>query len=478
MQNGNVHVLKKIIKRILKPKIRLAIGISILLFTLFWFSLPSALFKSPTSFVVEDEKGILLSASIATDGQWRFPASDSVPQKFAKCIIAFEDKHFYNHPGFNPFAFARAIKQNISGKHVISGGSTLTMQVIRLSRKKNRTYFQKVVEIILAIRLECSNSKQEILSLYASNAPFGTNVVGLDAASWRYYGRSSEQLSWGEMATLAVLPNAPSLVHPGRNRERLIKKRNDLLDKLVLQNTIDLATASLAKLEPIPDKPLALPQQAPHLLSRFKNDFKNLNRESTRIRSTLKADLQKNVSTILQRYHQQFKANGINNAAALVLDVETGQAIAYVGNIYEPHDSEMESYVDMIPALRSPGSTLKPLLYASMLDDGLILPTSLIPDIPTQIGFYTPQNFDLGYDGAIPASKALSRSLNIPAVKMLQQYKYERFHGQLKKLGITSLKKPADYYGLSLILGGCEVSMWELSGIYASMARSLSPLAP
>ena len=468
-------MLKKILSKIQKSKTQLIIVAIFLLFTIFWFSLPSPLFKSPTSFVVEDEKGVLLSAAIATDGQWRFPASDTVPEKFEKCIVAFEDRHFYSHPGFDPLAFARAIKQNFKGKRVVSGGSTLSMQVIRLSRKKNRTYFQKAIEIILALRLELSYSKNEILTLYAANAPFGTNVVGLDAASWRYYGRSPAQLSWGEMATLAVLPNAPSLVHPGRHRDRLIKKRNDLLDKLVSQNTIDLATASLAKLEPIPNKPLALPQLAPHLLSRFKADFKNLNLESTRIRSTLKADLQKNVSALLQRYHQQFKANGINNAAALVLDVKTGQAMAYVGNIYEPNDPEMESYVDMIPALRSPGSTLKPLLYASMLDDGLILPNSLIPDIPTQIGGYTPQNFDLGYDGAIPASKALSRSLNIPAVKMLQQYKYERFHSQLKKLGITSLKKPADYYGLSLILGGCEVSMWELSGIYAGMARSLLP---
>ncbi|MDB5120407.1 MAG: penicillin-binding protein [Sphingobacteriales bacterium] len=471
-------MIAKLKAKLLKTKTQLIIGAVLLLLTIFWFSLPSPLFKSPTSFVIEDEKGILLSAAIAQDGQWRFPAGDSVPEKFAKCIIAFEDKHFYYHPGFDPLAFTRAIKQNIQGKHVVSGGSTLSMQVIRLSRKKTRTYLQKAIEIILALRLELSHSKQEILTLYASNAPFGTNVVGLDAASWRYYGRSPEQLSWGEMATLAVLPNAPSLVHPGRNRDRLVRKRNDLLDKLVVQNTIDSATASLAKLEPIPDKPLALPQQAPHLLNRFKNDFKNMNRESTRIKSTLKADLQNNVSAILQRYHKQFKANGINNAAALILDVESGHAIAYVGNIYEPHDPEMESYVDMIPALRSPGSTLKPLLYASMLDDGLILPNSLIPDIPTQIGGYTPQNFDLGYDGAIPASKALSRSLNIPAVKMLQQYKYQRFHSQLKKLGITSLNKPADYYGLSLILGGCEVSMWELSGIYASMARSLSPSSP
>ncbi len=450
------------------------IGLLLILFCWFWFSLPKPLFNTPTSFVIEDEKGELLSAAIAKDGQWRFPGNDTVPEKFAKCIIAFEDKHFYYHPGFDPIALARAIRQNFLHKKIVSGGSTLTMQVIRLSRKKARSLWQKLIEIILSVRLELTYSKNEILAFYASNAPFGTNVVGLNAAAWRYYGRSPQQLSWGEMATLAVLPNSPSLVHPGRNREKLIKKRNDLLDKLVAEKIIDKNTAKLAKLEPIPDNPLPLPRNAPHLLDRFKSDYKKLNVLSTRIETTIKSDLQKNITSMLQRYHQQFKSNGINNAAALVLEVETGNAIAYVGNINEPNHPDMESQVDMIPAVRSPGSTLKPLLYASMMADGQLLPNSLVPDIPTQIGGYTPQNFDLGYDGAIPASKALSRSLNIPAVKMLQQYKYERFHQQLKKLGMTTLTKPADFYGLSLILGGCETSMWELSGIYASIARTLN----
>ncbi|MXV50453.1 penicillin-binding protein 1C [Pedobacter sp. HMF7647] len=442
--------------------------------TWFWFSLPLTLFKAPTSFVVEADNGELLSASIASDGQWRFPANDSVPEKFAKCITVYEDNRFFYHPGFDPLAMARAISQNLNAKRVVSGGSTLTMQVIRLSRNRPRTIWQKIIELIVALRLEMTFSKKEILTLYAGNAPFGTNVIGLEAAAWRYFGRSADKLSWGETATLAVLPNSPSLVHPGRNRNSLLAKRNRLLDRLQTEKVIDPVTCRLARLEPIPDKPLPLPQLAPHLLSRFKADYKKQPEGVTLIKSTVKLALQQNVSSLLQRYHQTLKANGINNAAALVLDVETGNALAYVGNINEPNNPEMESYVDMIPSLRSPGSTLKPLLYASMLTDGLILPNTLIPDIPTQIGGYTPQNFDLGYDGAIPASKALSRSLNIPAVKMLQQYKYERFHQQLKKLGMTTLVKPADFYGLSLILGGCETSMWELSGIYASMARTLN----
>ncbi len=457
-----------------KPKNIIFYGVLLALFLVFWLSLPKKLFKTPTSYIVEADNGELLSAAIAGDGQWRFPLNDTVTDKFAKCITTFEDKRFFYHLGVDPLAFGRAVMQNIKSKKVISGGSTLSMQVIRLSRNQPRTIWQKLIEMILAFRLELSYSKQEILALYAANAPYGSNVVGLDAASWRYFGRAQQQLSWAETATLAVLPNAPSLVHPGKNRVILLSKRNGLLDDLYHQALIDSSTCALAKLEPIPPNPVPLPQNAPHLLNRFRKENAGNKEKSTLLRSTIKIGLQLNVAAILKRYHQEFKANGINNAAALVLEVESGHALAYVGNIYEPSKPEMESYVDMINAVRSPGSTLKPLLYASMMTDGFLLPNTLVPDIPTQIGGYTPQNYDLGYDGAIPASKALSRSLNIPAVKMLQQYKYERFYTQLKKFGISSLNNPADFYGLSMILGGCETSMWELAGTYASMARSLN----
>jgi len=440
----------------------------------FLFSLPSKLFKTPTSFVIEASNGNLLSAAIASDGQWRFPVADSVPVKFKDCIIAFEDKRFYNHFGIDFLAMSRAMRQNWRAKSVVSGGSTLTMQVIRLSRKQDRTLWQKLLEVILAIRLETKYSKEEIIGLYAANAPFGSNVVGLEAASWRYYGRNAKTLSWGEMATLAVLPNSPSLVHPGKNSTRLIKKRNDLLDKLAALKYIDQATANLSKLEPVPGKPLPLPQNAPHLLNRFKAERASLEISSTRITSTLDENIQLKVNAILKRYNNRYRSNDINNISALVLNAKTGQVVSYVGNIYQPENADLQSHVDMIKAPRSPGSTLKPFLYASMMNDGFILPHTLIPDIPTQIAGYSPQNYDLGYDGAIAADKALSRSLNIPAVKMLQQYKYERFYDKLKKLGIGTLNQPADHYGLSLILGGSEVTMWDLANTYMGMVRTLN----
>ncbi|MBE7178411.1 MAG: penicillin-binding protein 1C, partial [Mucilaginibacter polytrichastri] len=457
-----------------KRKRILWIALFVILFFAFWFCLPSPLFDKPASFVLEDAQGKLMGATIATDGQWRFPAADSVPDKFAKCITTFEDKRFFYRPGVDLLAFSRAVRQNLRAKRVVSGGSTITMQVIRLARPNARTISSKLLEMIRAVRLEAGYSKKEILRLYATHAPFGSNVVGLDAAAWRYFGREPSQLSWSEMATLAVLPNAPSLVNPGRNRMALLSKRNRLIDALAAEKIITKEDAGLAKTEPLPDKPFALPQLAPHLLDRLRADA---GRDATlphRIKSTLQNELQQKVTDIAERHQRLLHANGINNIAALVLDVETGGALAYVGNVYHPQDAELESHVDVIRAARSPGSTLKPFLYAAMMNEGMLLPNSLVPDIPTQIAGYEPENYDLGYDGAVPASKALARSLNIPAVKMLQQYKYERLYGLLKKMGAKSLNQSPDHYGLSLILGGGESTLWELAGMYASMARTLN----
>lgn len=442
-------------------------------FIWFWFSLPKKLFNAPTSYVIEDKDGRLLNATIAEDGQWRFPISDTVPQKFVDCITTFEDKRFFYHPGVDPAAILRAFSKNVKNKKTVQGGSTISMQVIRLSQQNSRrSIWNKIKESILAVRLECSYSKNEILAFYAGNAPFGSNVVGLDAAAWRYYGRSAATLSWGETAALAVLPNSPALVHPGKNTAILLRKRNGLLDKLLEAGKIDSSTCELSKIEPLPGKPLPLPQMALHLFQRFKKERPA--ETPTRIRTTVDATLQKNVAAVVEQHHSVLKGNGINNACALVLQIETGNVLSYVGNINAPHNKEMESDVDIIASPRSPGSALKPVLYAASLSDGVILPHSLLPDIPMQIGNYTPKNFDLNYDGAVPADMALARSLNIPAVKLLQQYKYQRFYETLKQCGISTLSRPANHYGLSLVLGGCEVSPWDMAGMYASMARALN----
>lgn len=442
-----------------------------ILFIWYCFCLPSPLFKSKTSTVLEDNKGVLLAAKIADDGQWRFPLTKKLPQKFIDCIIQFEDRGYYTHWGVSPTAIARATKQNIEAKKTVSGGSTITMQVIRMSRKgQKRTFFEKFIEIILATRLEFSYSKKEILSLYASNAPFGSNVVGIDAASWRYFGREPSKLSWAEAATLAVLPNAPSLIYPGKNQERLLKKRNRLLDKLFTAKIIDKETCELSKQEPLPGKPHTIPQIAPHLLQRAaKETF-----SGQRIVSTLDGHIQERVNAIIENHHKILRGNEIHNACAIVLEVNTGNILAYVGNTTNKGKPEYEGDVDIINAPRSTGSILKPFLFANMLNDGELLSTTLIPDIPTQIAGYAPQNYNQTFDGAVQAKRALARSLNVPAVRMLQNYGIEKFNYNLKKLGMTTLTKPPDHYGLSVILGGAEGKLWDITGMYASMARTLN----
>lgn len=434
---------------------------------LFWFSIPKKLFTDPACTVLYDRNGDLLAASIADDGQYRFPPSDSVPEKFIRCIVEFEDRKFFQHPGVNPFSIARAAWQNIKEQRIISGGSTITMQVIRLYRKgKGRTIGEKIIEIILATRLEISNTKDEILNFYASNAPFGGNVVGLDAAAWRYYGRSPFELSWAETAALAVLPNAPSLVFPGKNHELLQAKRNRLLKRLMEQGYIDSLTFTLSLHEPLPGEPKPLPQLTPHLLARVMISEKS----GEQVKTTISKSLQKLVDATVDRHHQRLAGNQIHNVAALVLEVETGNVVAYVGNVY---GSLHGNHVDIITSPRSTGSILKPFLYAAMLHEGLILPNTLIPDIPTQIGGFTPKNFFPEYDGAVPASRAISRSLNVPAVRMLQHYGIAPFHNLLTKLGLSTITRSPENYGLSLILGGAEATLWDLAGVYASLARTL-----
>jgi penicillin-binding protein 1C len=466
LKNKLKAFFQRIINWIKKNKIKSLLAF--LLVVIYYFSLPRTLFQEPYSTVIESKEGELLGAKIARDGQWRFPAQDSVPDKFKKCIVYFEDEYFYKHPGFNPVAMVNAIKQNRKAGKVVRGGSTLTQQVIRLSRKgKGRTYFEKLIEVILATRLEVGYSKDEILELYAAHAPFGGNVVGLEMASWRYFGVKSNQLSWAENATLAVLPNAPSLIYPGKNQIKLLEKRNRLLRKLNQEGIIDKQTYELSIEEPLPKKPYDLPQVAPHLLQRVAK-----NQEGTRVKTTVEFALQNRVNQIAKYYYNQYKQNEVNNLAILVIDVSNRNVISYVGN--SPTDGDHQKDVDIIDAPRSTGSILKPLLYAAMLDDGELLPNTLVADVPTQIAGYTPQNFNLTFDGAVPAHRALSRSLNIPSVLMLQDFGVNKFYEELQKFKLRNITKSPDHYGLSLILGGAESNLWDLCRSYASMSSTIN----
>lgn len=456
---------------ILRSRLRVFLFVLVLVAAVgYYFCLPGNLFEDPYATVLEDYRGELLTAGIAPDGQWRFPETDLLPDKFSKAITTYEDSRFWRHHGVDPLALGRALRQNIQAGKIASGGSTLSMQVIRLSRKgMERTIVEKIIESILATRLELRYSKGEILAIYASHAPFGGNVVGIEAACWRYFGRQPESLSWAEAAMLAVLPNAPSLIHPGKNRLFLKRKRDALLDKLRGTRVIDAFTAELAKSEPIPEKPHALPQWSRHLMTRAIKDGKS----QKKIRTTIQGALQQPLERIIQLHHERLAGNQIHNASAIIMDVETGSVLAYVGNIVDMsglHGSE----VDINYAPRSTGSILKPFLFAAMIDDGKILPGTLLPDIPTIINGFAPKNFSHQYDGAVPADQSLIRSLNVPAVYLLKDYRYERFYELLRDMGMKTLRQPADHYGLALILGGAEGTLWDITGMYASMARTLN----
>lgn len=454
----------------MKKRLLIFFGFLLLLFLGILFSVPKPLFNAPYSTVVESSSGKLLGARIAADGQWRFPATDSIPVKYEKCLLNFEDRYFYYHPGINPVSVWRALVQNIKAKRIVSGGSTITMQVCRMARKqKSRSIKNKLIEMIWALNLELRFSKKEILNLYASHAPFGGNVVGIDAAAWRYFNRPANQLSWAESATLAVLPNAPALIYPGRLDQKLKKKRDRLLYKLLDAGEIDSLTCKLSVAEPLPEKVTPLPLNAYHLVERAARE-----KSGQRIRSTVDFYLQKRVAELVARHSKKLQANHIYNLAVVVAETHSKKAKAYVGNVFDGVNNGHDNHVDITEARRSTGSILKPFLYGKMLDEGLITPQMLIPDIPTRFGGFTPTNFNQEFSGAVPAAEALARSLNIPAVWMLRNYGVAPFYNFLRKTGMKTLTENPDYYGLSLILGGAEVTLWDLTGMYASLVSVLN----
>lgn len=435
----------------------------------FYLALPDPLFSSGYSKVLLARDGTLLSARVAPDEQWRFPVADSLPPPYMQALLIAEDRRFFEHRGVWWPSLVKAAWVNLKQGQIIRGGSTITMQLVRLSQgNPPRTIPNKLAEMLLAIRLELSYTKKEILCLYASHAPFGGNVVGLDAASWRYFGKSPWHLSLSECATLAVLPNNPARVYPGRQGERLTERRNRLLKSMAEAGVITPLTCELAMLEPIPGLPSVLPDLAPQLLTHLTS--RGVPREA--IRSTLDASVQAMTRDVMNRHHEQLAVTGIHNMAVLIVETRTGAVRAYQGNVGGA-DNAFGGQVDVVMAPRSSGSILKPFLYAMMLDDGLILPGMLVKDVPVQLGNFRPVNYSREYNGAVPARRALARSLNIPAVMMLRDYSTVRFCDRMRKMGMTTLTKPASHYGLSVILGGAESTLWELCGFYASMGRTL-----
>ncbi|WP_422396334.1 peptidoglycan glycosyltransferase PbpC [Pseudomonas tolaasii] len=439
----------------------------VLLLALLWLAdrlWPLPLPKDDLARVVLAEDGTPLWRFADANGVWRYPIqTDDVSPYYLDALLTYEDRWFYQHPGVNPLALVRATWQNLTGARVVSGGSTLSMQVARLLDPHSRTFHGKLRQLWRTAQLEWHLSKEEILNLYLNRAPFGGTLQGVAAASWAYLGKSPAQLTHAEAALLAVLPQAPSRLRPDRHPQRAQEARDKVLHRLAEFQVWPQSAVDEALEEPLLLAPRLEPSLAPLLARR-------LNRPDSPplIRTTLDATLQRRLEDLLLGWRARLPEH--TSAAILVVEEESMAVRAYLGSV-DINDAKRFGHVDMISALRSPGSTLKPFLYGMALDDGLIHSESLLQDVPRRYGDYRPGNFSMGFTGAVPASTALSSSLNLPAVQLLEAYGPKRFAAQMRiggvPLALPALAEP----NLALILGGAGSRLEDLVSGYSAFAR-------
>ncbi|WP_221394866.1 penicillin-binding protein 1C [Dyadobacter sp. NIV53] len=416
----------------------------------------------------------VLHAFLSKDDKWRLYTNNSeITTLLRKTLIYKEDQYFYYHPGINPFAITRAVIRNIFTGRRTSGASTITMQVVRLLDPKKRTYVNKTIEAFRAMQLELHFSKEEILQLYLNLVPYGGNIEGIKAASLLYFGKPPQLLSLAEITALTIVPNRPSSLRPGTRNDALKLARNQWLQRFQKEELFEKNVIQDALNEPLQVKRLKSPQHAPHLALRLLKDFP----DQSVIRTTLKIQLQLQIEEQVKNYINRLQSSNIHNAAVMVVDNETMAVEAYVGSadFNNPYDG---GQVDGIRAIRSPGSTLKPLLYATAFDKGIITPKSILNDVPVNLAGYEPENFDQHFNGPVTTEFALANSLNIPAVKVLKEVSTPVLIGQLKKAGFQTIKKQEKDLGLSMILGGCGVTLEELTRLFAAFANEgeLKPL--
>ena len=414
--------------------------------------------------VVVDEKGTPLWRFADSDGIWRYPVTiEDVSPRYLEALIQYEDRWFWDHPGVNPFSVLRAAWQDLSSGKVVSGGSTLTMQVARLLDPHPRTFGGKVRQLWRAMQLEWHLSKREILTLYLNRAPFGGTLQGVGAASWAYLGKSPAQLSYSEAALLAVLPQAPSRLRPDRWPERAEAARNKVLERMVTQGVWSAQQVKESREEPVWLAPRQMPQLAP-LFSRMMLSKSRDNK----IVTTLDASLQRQMEELAMNWKSRLPPR--SSLAMIVVDHTTMKVRGWVGSV-DINDDSRFSHVDMVSAIRSPGSVLKPFVYGMALDEGLIHPASLLQDVPRRTGDYRPGNFDSGFHGPVSMSEALVRSLNLPAVQVLEAYGPKRFTGMLSNVGLRLILPPGAQPNLSLILGGAGARLSEITAAYSAFAR-------
>lgn len=414
--------------------------------------------------VVVAEDGTPLWRFADAEGIWRYPvALDQVSPHYLEALIGYEDRWFWDHPGVNPFSILRAAWQDLRNGEVISGGSTLTMQVARLLDPHPRTFGGKIRQVWRAFQLEWHLSKMEILTLYLNRAPFGGTLQGIGAASWAYLGKAPEQLSYSEAALLAVLPQAPSRLRPDRWPERAQQARDKVLRRMAEQGVWSQQQVKESLQEPVWLAPRQMPQLAP-LLSRYLAS----RTKDTLISTTLNASLQRQLEELALGWKSRLPAR--SSLAMLVVDHTTMQVRAWVGSA-DINDESRFGHVDMVTAIRSPGSVLKPFVYGMALDEGLIHPASLLQDVPRRFGDYRPGNFDTGFHGPVSMSDALVRSLNLPAVQVLEAYGPKRFAGQMGNAGLNLRFPQGSEPNLSLILGGGGARLDQIVAAYSAFAR-------
>lgn len=414
--------------------------------------------------VVVAEDGTPLWRFADAEGIWRYPvAIEDVSPRYLQALIEYEDRWFWKHPGVNPLSVARAAWQDLLAGRVISGGSTLTMQVARLLDPHPRTFGGKVRQLWRAMQLEWHLSKRDILTLYLNRAPFGGTLQGVGAASWVYLGKSPAQLSYAEAALLAVLPQAPSRLRPDRWSERAQAARDKVLDRMVSQGVWSQKQVEESREEPVWLAPRQMPQLAP-LFSRYM-----LSKDpGLKITTTLDASLQRQLEDMAAGVKSRLPPR--SSLAIIVVDHTDMKVRGWVGSV-DINDDSRFGHVDMVSATRSPGSVLKPFIYGLAMDDGLIHPASLLQDVPRRTGDYRPGNFDSGFHGPVSMNEALVRSLNLPAVQVLEAYGPKKFAATLRNAGLPLKLPESAEPNLSLILGGAGARLADITAAYSAFAR-------
>ncbi|NBX18538.1 MAG: penicillin-binding protein 1C [Proteobacteria bacterium] len=429
--------------------------------------LPARLSECPSKSVLFND-GIPAHVFLSCDGKWRMPVKlEHVDPRYTESLIQFEDKRFHWHFGLDPFALFRALAQNIKAGHTVSGGSTLTMQVVRVLEPRPRTLISKAIEAVRALQFELRFSKREIIEIYMQYAPFGKNIEGVAAASLAYYGHLPAELSPEQIAVLLAVPQSPADRFPDPKNYSELKKTASAIGSRLKERGVFKRHSLTPDFSNIPRYLKNFPRKIPHAAQISAADFRNRNT----IRTTIDSGIQTLAEDILDSEKNSLNMQKINNAAVLILENSSGQIKAAIGNFDfwdEKHGGQIVGY--KVP--RSPGSTLKPFLYAMALEKGLALPETLLPDVPMNFAGFSPKNFDNKFSGLVSLETALSQSLNIPFVSLLKHIGVEEFLNKLRKMGVTSFSSQPERYGLSAIIGGLEVTPEELAGLYATLARN------